>query len=416
MVGGSSRIPLLIEAMKQEFGTEKVLLHERPMLAIAEGAAILSHRLAEAYECPKCGVTVGQTDTLCKNCGFDLEKHTIEEGLLDIVHSAAHDYFIHLENNDKYLFIEKNTPLPCERTEVFKLVHPEQKLIHMKFANVVNDIEESIGDLWLGIDLDKKEENAAGEKAEPLRVAITLRIDENNLIEVEARLKEYPEVSLSKTLSRGKADEKVFRSLEGLINEANRAQYNSYIMTDILYRALSIIKDAHEVIDPATDEVDQPAFNRATMKIEKAKRLAAENKVSKATIFYARSVVDDYGFALAPDKQEKIKKCVTHLEKMDEYGTYEENIQAIAALQKEFKDLGLVQHLIEIEKAAEFSETTDPGKATRFYRAIEDITIAVSKADMGKITKILDEIMPQAWEVVDANEAVSATIHKNISR
>ena len=60
LVGGSSRIPKVIEAMKQTFGHEKVMVHERPMLAISEGAAILSHRLAETYECPQCGLDVGQ--------------------------------------------------------------------------------------------------------------------------------------------------------------------------------------------------------------------------------------------------------------------------------------------------------------------------------------------------------------------
>ncbi len=420
MVGGSSRIPLLIEAMKREFGAEKVLLHERPMLAIAEGAAILSHRLAEAYECPKCGISVGQSDTRCKTCGFDLEKYTVEEGLFDIVHSAAHDYYIYLENHDKYLFIEKNTPLPCERTEVFKLVHPEQKLVHMKFANVVNDVEESIGDLWLGIDLDEDKdedkEEAEEKKAEPLQVAITLRIDENNLIEVEAKLQERPEISLSKTLSRGKADEKIFRSLEDLIDEANRTQYNSFIMTDMLYRALSIIKDAHEVIDPTTDELDELVYNRATIKIEKARRMAAEDQGSKATIYYAQTVLHDYGFALAPDKQEKIGRRVANLEKMDEYGTYEENIQALDALQKELKDLGLVGFLMEIQKAADYSATTEPAKSVKFIRALKDIMTAVSKEDKDKISRILDEIMPQALVVVRANEADSATIHKDISR
>ena len=37
-----------------------------------------------------------------------------------------------------------------------------------------------------------------------------------------AALKELPDVEISKTLSRGKADEKLFLSLEELINSANQ--------------------------------------------------------------------------------------------------------------------------------------------------------------------------------------------------
>ena len=62
----------------------------------SEGAAILSHRLAETYECPKCGVEVSQADSKCGDCGFDLEKYIIDEGVFDIVHSAAYDLYIHL--------------------------------------------------------------------------------------------------------------------------------------------------------------------------------------------------------------------------------------------------------------------------------------------------------------------------------
>ncbi len=159
LVGGSSRIPAVVKAMQDIFGDDKVYQHERPMLAISEGAAILSHRLADSYECPQCGSEVSQSDNNCSNCTFDLDKYKIDTGVLDIVHSSAHDYFICLENNEKYLFVEKNTPLPITKTETFRMVNPEQRLVHMKFVNIVNEVEESIGDLWLGIESEYEEED-----------------------------------------------------------------------------------------------------------------------------------------------------------------------------------------------------------------------------------------------------------------
>jgi molecular chaperone DnaK len=42
LVGGSSQIPLVQEKMKQAFGAEKVVVHPRPMYAVAEGAAIVA--------------------------------------------------------------------------------------------------------------------------------------------------------------------------------------------------------------------------------------------------------------------------------------------------------------------------------------------------------------------------------------
>lgn len=79
----------------------------------------------------------------------------------------------------------------------------------MKFYNIVNDEEESIGDLWLGIDTDESIKPKPREEG-PLHVQITLKIDENNLIEVTAAMEERPDVKVSRTLSRGKADEKLF--------------------------------------------------------------------------------------------------------------------------------------------------------------------------------------------------------------
>lgn len=45
LVGGISCIPLIKEMLSKKYGSEKIKVSEKPMLAIAEGAGILSHRL-----------------------------------------------------------------------------------------------------------------------------------------------------------------------------------------------------------------------------------------------------------------------------------------------------------------------------------------------------------------------------------
>jgi molecular chaperone DnaK len=44
LVGGTSCIPLVKQMLSEKFGTSKIKVSEKPMLAIAEGAGILSHR------------------------------------------------------------------------------------------------------------------------------------------------------------------------------------------------------------------------------------------------------------------------------------------------------------------------------------------------------------------------------------
>jgi len=410
LVGGCSRIPAIIEALQKEFGKEKVLLHDRPMLAIAEGAAILSHRLSDTYECPRCGKSVAQSDRRCADCDFDLEAYIIAEGVFDIVHSAAHDYYIYLENNEKHLLIEKNTPLPCQQTEVFKLVHPDQQLVHMKFINIVNESEESIGDLWLGIDKDHDNtENAH-------TVEITLKIDENNLVAVAAALKELPDVEISKTLSRGKADEKLFLSLEELINAANHRAYSDYMTIDLTSRALSVLKDIHKVIDQKTGELIEPVYNLAKMKIDKAAKMAEQNITCKPLIYYAKNILESFGPLIPRRDQVSIRQKIKKLNEMDEHGTFEENLKAYKKLDTAMDDLYGINALMDIKKAGEACEKHEPAKAAKFYNAIETMLSLDPENNKERLAAMINDILPQAMNILDRYDSNTGIIHKDITR
>ncbi len=410
LVGGSSRIPAVITAIENEFGKQKVLLHERPMLAIAEGAAILSHRLSDTYECPHCGKSVFQSDPTCGECGFDLEGYIVSESVFDIVHAAAHDYYIYLENNERYLLIEKNTPLPCEKTEPFKLVHADQRLVHMKFFNIVNETEESIGDLWLGI--DENETNLEGS----VHMEVTLKIDENNLVEVAAGLKELPHVELTKTLSRGKADEKLFLSLENLINTANRKGYDIYTIEDLTSRALSVITDIQNVIDKQTDEVNESVYKSTEMKIDKAAKLAEKNITSKPLICYAQDALNHFGPMIKDKQKAAIGKRIEKLKKMDARGTYAENVKAHEALDTTLDGIGWVNALMMIKKAGECCEEHEPARAAKFFNALETIGRGHVNAEVDRVTSTLEEVLPQAHEILDKYDTQTGTIHKDIRR
>ncbi|BBO92711.1 Hsp70 family protein [Desulfosarcina ovata] len=410
LVGGSSRIPAVVAAMETEFGKQKVMLHERPMLAIAEGAAILSHRLSDTYECPQCGKTVSQADEVCNGCGFDLQTYMISEGVFDIVHAAAHDYYIHLENNERYLLIEKNTPLPCEKTETFTLVHEDQKLVHMKFFNIVNDKQESIGDLWLGVEEKKNNEK------EPYQIEITLKIDENNLVEVAAEVTELPHIQLSKTLSRGKADEKLFLSMEKLIDATNQNGHDTYTINDLTRRMLSTIRKIDLVIDPETGEVNIPAYESAEMQIDKAARLAETDTTPTSLIYYAEGALSSFGPLIEEKDKAKIQKRIKHLTAMDEKGTYEETLAAHDALDSALDKLGWINTLMTIEKAGECCELHEPAKASLFFNALSGIARSYREAKIDRVSSKLEEILPIAHEVLDQYDSQTGTVYKDIRR
>ncbi len=418
LVGGSSRIPAVIKAMQDLFGVDKIYQHERPMLAISEGAAILSHRLADTYECPQCGDDVSQSDHKCSNCAFDLDKYKIDQGVLDIVHSAAHDYFICLENNEKFLFVEKNTPLPITRSETFRLINPEQRLVHMKFVNIVNEVEESIGDLWLGIESEYEEDD---EPETPRQVEITLNIDENNIIEVNTRLKTdngetSTENQMMRTLSRGKADEKLFLELEKSITDANEAKYNKYVMLDLLYRSLAAIRDINQVIDPEKETVNEDIYERASLKIDKAQQMAEQGESSMPAIFYAESLLDSFGSLISHKERKKIRKKMEHLKDMDENGTYQENIDALNIFRDSVNDLGGVNTLMQVRKAGDICMQTDPGKANKYYRCIDEFIALFKQGEVDQASEKLRDIIPEVQAITMQFAQETSVIHKDIAK
>ncbi len=426
LVGGSSHIPCVIKTLQKEFGPEKVLLHERAMLAVAEGAAILSHRLADTVECPQCTRSTAQNASTCTHCGFDLAGHTVEHGVVEIVHAAAHDYYIKLENDQRFLMVEKNTPLPCSSTEVFQLVDPEQELVHMKFYNVVNKKEQSIGDLWLGIDRerarDKEEQPDTVRKAQmPSRIEISLNIDENNLVAVNAALLNQPEVAVSRTLSRGKADEKLFLALEQAIADAEQARYSAYTVIDLQNRARSIIGLINRVVDAKNDTVDEAQYEQARNQIRKAVKIAANEEAPLTQVYYAESMLDDYSVLIAPEVQEQLRARIEKLRQVDRHGSYKETMQASAALSAALDDqrLALVNTLMQIENASEICCATDPGKAKKFLRVIAEVLEAAENQDdcmEDKLQNILQNILPEVDEVLENYAMSTQKIHRDIRK
>lgn len=418
LVGGSSCIPLIQRKVKERFGIEKVMVHKKPMLSVAEGAAILSHRLSESYECPGCGKLVSQTDTICNGCGFDLEKYLLETGVVEIVHSAAHDYYIYLENSPSCLLVKKNTPLPIEKTEVFRLVDPNQRLVHMRFFNVVNDVEESIGDLWLGIDkeLEKETENEAKDKQGVREVICVFRIDENNIIEVSARMKDHPEIEINRTLSRGNADEKMFLSLEDTIMHVNSTKYTSYVIYDFINRSVSIIKDINKIVDPETGEVNDDFYRRSQQKFDKAKKMLETGTSPLGRINYAKTALYNYREIMKKEDVNSLERVIKRLEEAEKDGTYEETKGLLEDLNSELDKNPLLSIFMGLNKAYCYYKDRNPSKAERFLNYESKMHECFERSDMYKFDNLLNEIMPEVLEVqrLEANEAVR--IEKGITK
>jgi molecular chaperone DnaK len=161
LVGGSSQIPLVQKKVREAFGAEKVVIHPRPMYAVAEGAAIVA------------------------------------AGLTDKVGTVSRDYFIELPDEPRHKIIRQGDILPVRAIHTFRTEADGQSLIHFKFFNSddVSHHDEKIGELWIALD-----------KAYPqgTEVLVTAELDEkNSSLQITAALKNNPSVRVSSSFSRG---------------------------------------------------------------------------------------------------------------------------------------------------------------------------------------------------------------------
>jgi len=428
LVGGSARIPAVIQAMKKEFGDEKIILHERPMLAVAEGAAILSHRLSDTYECPQCGKTVRQDDTVCEKCKYDLESNIIEQGVFDIVHTTAHDYYIRLENGEKHLFIEKNTPLPCETYEEFSLVCISQQLVHLQFSNTVNDTSEEIGELWLGLNFDLEEvlpkdvfEKIIQNEDENIHIKVKMSIDENNLIEINAKILEVPDVVISKTLSRGGEDEKMFYNIEKIIEDVNAGKYSEDTIKFIPARLASIAEDVNNIIDKKTALTDDGMLEKASMKLAKTKKMIKNNiPPIEGNIRYVKKILQIYGDIVPNDLRKKSLSKLTEVEAAYENAKYEEELKVMDSFREflitNFEDL---QPMMTLRKSVEVLEFNNLPGLNKQRRLLNDLRDAYAKGDKKKFSELIssnmEEIMKAQEIFIDIATSIPTTIHKGIN-
>ncbi|MBS1615874.1 MAG: Hsp70 family protein [Bacteroidetes bacterium] len=199
LVGGSSCIPLVKEMLTEKYGAAKIKMTEKPMLTVAEGAAILSHRLDDSYEMPD-----DSTGTIA-----------------DVCYTSNHNYFIEFMDGDRVDYqrvIEKQMPLPMTSSSVFKTTTANQKIVR---AAIFADAERGEKVLeGLGFYLIEQDLPIGSE----LTFDFTLDIDETYKLQVYPKGKKALAKNL--TIARGNVDERAMSVMDEMIDRATR-EYSS---------------------------------------------------------------------------------------------------------------------------------------------------------------------------------------------
>jgi len=184
LAGSASCIPLVRNMLCDKYGKDKILSSEKPMLAIAEGAAILSSSLGVEVECQNCGKAISASKTECPQSLEFHQKVSVGEEGVHLNCSAKHSYFIQLtEDSNSILYekiIDENTPLPYEEHRLFFVNQPNQLIISYNlFSDAEDGTIERFGEVFFLI-----------EKGFPLndRLCVTFCFDEDEILTVRASL------------------------------------------------------------------------------------------------------------------------------------------------------------------------------------------------------------------------------------
>jgi molecular chaperone DnaK len=361
LVGGSSQIPLVQQKVRDAFGAEKVVIHPRPMYAVAEGAAIVA------------------------------------AGLTEKVGTVSRDYIIDLIDEPRHKIIKQGDILPVRAIHTFRTEADEQSLIHFKFSNYdfVENNDEKIGEMWLALD-----------KAYPqgTEVLVTAELDEkNSSLQITAALKNNPSVKVSSSFSRGGEDEKIATQVEIIIQELNEKGTLTERGVQEAYRIAGEAIQATNQLRGQSGGIVEDRRQVAEQKLKELERLASSD------YNLAESLVRDLEFAvntcstIIPDSQQgRITSICDQLKK----AIADSNLSTIQKLiedaNREFENLPeLVKIVLLCASAIGQAHRINPTQASSMSNKFEQMLSAIERGNTHQAEQLLQELLPDVQRYFD---------------
>ena len=361
LVGGSSQIPFVQRKVKEAFGADKVVVHPRPMTALAEGAAIVA------------------------------------AGLANKILTVSRNYFIKLPCGSRYKVISQGDILPVATSHTFKTDIDGQRLIHLEVFSPDEvrtslyhiEQDESIGQIWLGLD----QYYPSGTE-----ILVNMELDEkSNALTIRATLKNDLSVSVSCTFSRGRSDEKIYRDLKQAIHELNSLNLPAATVEEAMKLAVPVVKYASQIIDPRTGEERLELRDRAIDHLNKLRvfmskeRLDAEYLASEC-----QRVVQLCGSLIPQEQQQRLQKLATQLKKAIE----DNNESAIQSLSEDAKrELSNLPDEVNLIGACRMAisqaHATEPTKARAMADKLSRMVSALEDKNGCEAERLWRELQPE---------------------
>lgn len=364
LVGGSSCIPLVKRMLVEKYGEKKVLSSEKPMLAIAHGAAILATSM----------------DTSKWRDDEDIAIDEVEE-ISDgpIVYTAKHNYLIQLTKNDKKemeKFIGDQTPLPLNVNRQYSTVVNNQKIVEVK---LFSDAEDGTYDKLASGFFTISDNLPSGSK-----LNFTFNLDTNENLRVSVKVvasgKTFPVV-----LGRGSKDSsclsEISSSIEDILNNDSISENNK---TTFISKIQSIIVS----IENSKLKSDDDKWFEYEQQVMTVKQFALESEEKENNLgeVLTSILVRDFRQYLDPSDYDDMKVKLEKLNKTDDKFQKDSLQDKLFELANKY---GLLLNIFLFKIIA--NSSNNPLDAGRANCAFDEMMQSLSKGDIGNIRRIQHE-------------------------
>ena len=358
MVGGTSCIPLIKQMLSQKYGSDKIKVSEKPMLAISEGAGVLSHRLGDEYEPPVDG----------------------EIAIAEISYSTNHNYFIELKD-DYDRIIEKQMPLPTNVLRNYKTTVNNQKVVKVGIYADVEDggkEKQTMGFFTIEEDLPMGSD---------IVLDFTLGIDE--VFEVKA----YPKTNKAKSkrivLARGNKDSK---TLDFLSSSLEKIMSSDFTEAQRDYFFKSAKKEIEQINSIAIDDYDSDKWDEIGTMIftsfEQAERVTDSVDEDELAILFATILLNEYPDLIGTDDCNRMRTLLSQVKNDDDPLLKIQSMQKLKDLTDEYP---VLITLFTVKMSSDSAAKENPSDAHRLLQMHDQIVNHFRNRRKDQAFALLDE-------------------------
>lgn len=364
LVGGSSCIPLVKRMLVEKYGDKKVLSSEKPMLAIAHGAAILAASM---------DTSKWKDD---EDGDFD-ENAAPSDG--PIVYTAKHNYLIQVQRNEKKeleKFIEDQTPLPYSINRQFSTTVDDQKIVEVK---LFSDAEDGTYDKLASGFFTISESLPAGSK-----LNFTFNLDEDETLRVKVKVVNTGK-SAQVVLGRGNKDSSCLSEISSSIEDV---MSDDSISDNKKTAFIAKVQSTIEEIEKSKLKSDDNKWLDLEQRIKTAKQLASEREEQEDNLgkILATILVRNFGKLIDPDDYNKMKSKLGQLESATDRFQKESLNNDLLDIANQY---GLLLNIFLFKIVA--NNAKNPQDAARANCAFDEMMQALQTGDIPAIRRIQDE-------------------------